>query len=110
MVRVNLDLLSLGYNKLLGGGKITGAFAVRVAKISNKAKEKIESVGGEVILLMNTTKTDSILRQTIKKVSGYIPQVEKPKKKITLTEKLIWSGIAVFAYLVMGQISTLRCY
>ncbi|HZE78951.1 MAG TPA: preprotein translocase subunit SecY [Nitrososphaeraceae archaeon] len=53
---------------------------------------------------MNTTKTDSILRQTIKKVSGYIPQVEKPKKKITLTEKLIWSGIALFAYLIMGQV------
>ncbi len=30
--------------------------------------------------------------------------MEKPKKKITLTEKLIWSGIALFAYLVMGQI------
>src|SRR5918911_290758 len=53
---------------------------------------------------MSTTQTDSILRKTIKKVSGYIPQVEKPKKKITFTEKLIWSGIALFAYLIMGQI------
>jgi large subunit ribosomal protein L15 len=48
--RVNLDLSSLGYDKLLGGGKITGAFTVRVAKVSNKAREKIESVGGGVIL------------------------------------------------------------
>ena len=48
--RVNLDLSSLGYDKLLGGGKITGAFTVKVAKISNKAREKIESVGGGVIL------------------------------------------------------------
>ena len=55
--KVNLDLVSLGYNKLLGGGKITGAFAVRVSKISNKAKEKIESVGGEVILV-NEHNTD----------------------------------------------------
>jgi preprotein translocase SecY subunit len=30
--------------------------------------------------------------------------VEKPKKKIGLSEKFIWCGIALFAYLVMGQI------
>ncbi|TLX83581.1 MAG: preprotein translocase subunit SecY, partial [Thaumarchaeota archaeon] len=40
----------------------------------------------------------------VKKVSAYIPQVEKPKKKIGLSEKFIWCGIALFAYLVMGQI------
>jgi protein transport protein SEC61 subunit alpha len=53
---------------------------------------------------MSTVHTESIVRKIIKKVSGYIPQVEKPKKKITLTEKFVWSGIALFAYLVMGQI------
>jgi protein transport protein SEC61 subunit alpha len=53
---------------------------------------------------MSTIQDESIFRRTIKTVSGYIPQVEKPKKKITLTEKLIWSGIALFAYLIMGQI------
>ncbi len=53
---------------------------------------------------MSTVNTESPLRKIIKKVSGYIPQVQKPKKKIGLTEKFIWSGIALFAYLVMGQI------
>src|SRR5881409_1965853 len=53
---------------------------------------------------MNTTDSESVLRRVIKKISGYIPQVEKPKKKITLTEKFVWSGIALLAYLVMGQI------
>src|SRR6476660_2522225 len=53
---------------------------------------------------MNTTDSESVLRRVIKKVSAYIPQVEKPKKKITLTEKFVWSGIALFAYLIMGQI------
>src|SRR6266498_1940491 len=53
---------------------------------------------------MSTVATESIPRKLIKKISGYIPQVEKPKKKITLTEKFVWSGIALFAYLVMGQI------
>ena len=47
--KVVLDLTSLGYDKLLGGGKIGGAFTVKVAKVSEKAKSKIETAGGEVI-------------------------------------------------------------
>ncbi|PWU80530.1 MAG: preprotein translocase subunit SecY [Candidatus Nitrosopolaris wilkensis] len=55
---------------------------------------------------MSTIQNDdeSIFRRIIKKISAYIPQVEKPKKKISLTEKFVWSGIALFAYLIMGQI------
>jgi preprotein translocase SecY subunit len=53
---------------------------------------------------MSTVHNESIIRKVIKKVSAYIPQVEKPKKKIGLSEKFIWCGIALFAYLVMGQI------
>jgi len=47
--KVILDLTSLGYDKLLGGGAISGAFAVKVAKVSESAKSKIEAAGGEVI-------------------------------------------------------------
>ena len=53
---------------------------------------------------MSTVQNESFVRTVVKKVSGYIPQVEKPKKKIGLSEKFIWCGIALFAYLVMGQI------
>ena len=53
---------------------------------------------------MSTVQNESFVRTIVKKVSGYIPQVEKPKKKIGLSEKFIWCGIALFAYLVMGQI------
>ena len=53
---------------------------------------------------MSTIENESPIRRVIKTVSRYIPQVEKPKKKITLTEKFVWSGIALFAYLIMGQI------
>src|SRR5213594_4387975 len=53
---------------------------------------------------MSTKHNESIIRTVVEKVSGYIPQVEKPKKKIGLSEKFIWCGIALFAYLVMGQI------
>ncbi|MGH9972797.1 MAG: preprotein translocase subunit SecY, partial [Nitrososphaeraceae archaeon] len=53
---------------------------------------------------MSTVHSESIVRTVVKKVSAYIPQVEKPKKKIGLSEKFIWCGIALFAYLVMGQV------
>jgi len=46
-----LDLASLGFHKLLGGGKVSGGVKVRIEKISHKAKQKIEEVGGEVLLL-----------------------------------------------------------
>jgi large subunit ribosomal protein L15 len=47
--KVVLDLTSLGYDKLLGGGSISGAYAIKVAKVSESAKSKIEAAGGEVI-------------------------------------------------------------
>ena len=47
--KVVLDLTSLGYDKLLGGGPINGAYAIKVAKVSENAKAKIEAAGGEVI-------------------------------------------------------------
>src|ERR671919_2942974 len=53
---------------------------------------------------MSTSQTESPFRRVVKTASRYIPQVEKPKKKISLTEKFVWCGIAVFAYLVMGQV------
>ncbi len=46
--KVLLDLSSLGYTKLLGGGSISGAYTIKVAKISESARSKIESTGGEV--------------------------------------------------------------
>ena len=53
---------------------------------------------------MSTTQNEGKLRRIIKAASVYVPQVPKPKKKITLTEKFVWTGIALFAYLIMGQI------
>ena len=48
--------------------------------------------------------SESTFRRVIKRVSTYIPQVEKPKKKLTLTEKFVWCAIALLIYLVMGQV------
>jgi len=44
-----LDLGKLGYQKLLAGGKITKPVLVAVAMHSEKAAEKIEGAGGQII-------------------------------------------------------------
>lgn len=48
--------------------------------------------------------SENIIRRFVKTASTYVPQVPKPKRKISLTEKFVWTGIALLAYLVMGQI------
>ena len=54
--KVILDLTSLGYDKLLGGGKVNSAFAIKVSSISASAKEKIQQAGGEVLPNEDITK------------------------------------------------------
>ena len=44
----SLNLTNLGIEKLLGGGKIGTAFAITVSKVTEKAKEKVESAGGKI--------------------------------------------------------------
>ncbi len=46
---VDIDLTSLGYDKLLSRGKVNRAITVKVALSSAKAKEKIEKAGGKVL-------------------------------------------------------------
>src|ERR671925_1356406 len=53
---------------------------------------------------MSTTQSEGGLRRIIRSASAYVPQVPKPKKKISLTEKFVWTGIALLAYLIMGQV------
>lgn len=44
-----VDLGKLGYNKLLGGGKISKPVVISVRMASEKAIEKVKAAGGEVI-------------------------------------------------------------
>ncbi len=46
-----LDLTSLGYNKLLGRGKVDLKLKVVTYKATKEAMEKIREAGGEVVLL-----------------------------------------------------------
>jgi preprotein translocase SecY subunit len=54
--------------------------------------------------MSSDTQSEHGLRRIIKAASVYVPQIPKPKRKISLTEKFVWTGIALLAYLVMGQI------
>src|ERR671933_1271539 len=54
--------------------------------------------------MSSTTTSEVLFRRSIRTISNYVPQVPKPKKKISLAEKFVWTGIALFAYLIMGQI------
>ena len=44
-----VDLESAGYEKLLGGGKISNAYSVKVGNFTASAEEKLKSVGGEIL-------------------------------------------------------------
>jgi large subunit ribosomal protein L15 len=46
--KISVDLEKMGYNKLLGEGKITVPVAVKVPSCSKVALRKIEEAGGEV--------------------------------------------------------------
>ncbi len=46
-----LDLSVLGYNKLLGRGKVTHKVRVRVYEATERAISKVREAGGEVIVL-----------------------------------------------------------
>lgn len=48
---IRIDLTELGYNKLLGDGKISKPVEIKVAKCSNSAQKKVESAGGSVIII-----------------------------------------------------------
>ena len=44
-----LDLEALGYDKLLGAGRVTKALTVKVPSWSESASRKITGAGGEVL-------------------------------------------------------------
>ena len=45
-----LDLGVLGFDKLLGGDKVKGAYTIKIGQSTGKAKEKVKKAGGEVIM------------------------------------------------------------
>ena len=52
-----VDLESAGYEKLLGGGKISNAYSVKVDNFTASAEEKLKAVGGEILQSTTEEKT-----------------------------------------------------
>ena len=50
--KIIVDLQQLGYDKLLGRGKVTHPLVVKAKFFSSMAKKKLEEVGGEVQQVM----------------------------------------------------------
>jgi len=51
-----IDLTKLGYNKVLGSGKLSSAMEVVAEAFSKKAIEKIEAAGGKVVIFEKPAK------------------------------------------------------
>ncbi len=47
--KLEIDLSELGYDKVLSSGKLTQPLTIKAQKIVDKAKQKIESLGGKAI-------------------------------------------------------------
>ena len=45
----------------------------------------------------------TLLRRVVSKAEPYLPQVPKPKKKLTLQKRLLWCGGILLIYMIMGQ-------
>ena len=45
----------------------------------------------------------NLIKKIVSKMETYIPQVPKPKKKLSLQVRLMWCGLALFLYMIMGQ-------
>ncbi|KZX11218.1 uL15 family ribosomal protein [Methanobrevibacter curvatus] len=46
-----IDVTELGYNKVLGKGKLLNPLTIKSPSFSNSAEEKIEEAGGEAIVI-----------------------------------------------------------
>lgn len=45
----------------------------------------------------------AVIRKIVFRAEPYLPQVPKPKKKLQLQTRLLWTGLALLIYLVMAQ-------
>jgi preprotein translocase SecY subunit len=52
---------------------------------------------------LSESTTTGVIKRIVEKAEPYLVQVPKPKKKLSLPTRLIWCGIALLIYQVMGQ-------
>jgi large subunit ribosomal protein L15 len=75
-----IDLVEMGYDKLLGSGTVQAAFQVRTNRASKSAIEKIRKAGGSVeVLIQEPPKTDGKQKSQLGK--SQTPQKPAIQKK-----------------------------
>ena len=52
---------------------------------------------------MSEKTTTGLVKRIVEKTEPYLVQVPKPKKKLSLQTRLLWCGLALLIYQVMGQ-------
>lgn len=45
----------------------------------------------------------AFINKVVTKAEPYLPQVPKPKKKLSLQKRLLWCGGILLIYMIMGQ-------
>jgi preprotein translocase SecY subunit len=53
--------------------------------------------------MMTEGTATTLIRTIVQKSEPYLPQVPKPRKKLPLQNRLLWCGVALLIYMVMGQ-------
>ena len=83
-----VDLGALGYDKLLGSGKVSKPFQVKVPRASASAKEKIEAAGGKVeVEFKPETEEASAVQSKIAKEETSKVDKKKPEQKDSKDKK-----------------------
>ena len=72
-----IDAVKLGYNKVLGTGKVKNKFKITTPSCSKGAEEKVKAAGGEIII----TKKEVIAKKEVKK------EVKEEKKEVKQVKK-----------------------
>lgn len=52
---------------------------------------------------MSETTATGLVKRIVEKAEPYLVQVPKPKKKLSLQTRLLWCGLALLIYQIMGQ-------
>jgi large subunit ribosomal protein L15 len=77
-----LDLVALGYDKLLGQGSVSKALKVKVTRASGSAIEKIKAAGGSVEVLEKPEEKEEPKKQaTGAKSKKPVEKAKKPAQK-----------------------------
>ncbi len=53
--KIVINTVEMGYNRVLGRGKVTLPLKIIALDVSEKAREKIEAAGGEIVLIKEKT-------------------------------------------------------